>query len=267
VSGSHEFYQDRYEPGLQNVRAAIYREIYDDFIEQSSWLSTATYDRLFSWLELDADSHVLDVACGGGGPAIRLVFTAGCSAIGIDNNADAISRAVALSYRQNIAERVRFECRDGDQALPFGPETFDAVVCFDAIPLFGDRLRILGEWRRVLKPQGRLLYTGPVMTGPISNLEIAERTNQGRFVLVPPGYDASVLADAGLQLIRAEDVTQQLAEIAEKHCAVRLKYAELLREREGAAVFEKENRYREVAECLARERRLSHYAFLACKPR
>ena len=91
--------------------------------------------------------------------------------------------------------------------------------------------------------------------------------NQGRFILVPPGYDASIIADAGLRLLRMEDVTQQLAEIAERHCSVRLKYADLLREREGAAVFQKETRYRQVAERLARERRLSHFAFLAYKPR
>ena len=243
----------------------INREVYEDYIEQSSWLSTNAYQRLFKWLDLNGDSHVLDVACGSGGPTIRMARVSGCSVVGIDVNDDAIASATALARSHELAHRVRFECIDGNLSLPFDDEFFDTVVCFDAIPLMPDRRQIIGEWKRVLKFRGRLLYTGPVVTGPISNIEIAERTAQGEFVLVPPEYDVGLLEELGFAFLRQEDLTAQLAEIAGRYIEVRTRHAKLLREREGAELFEKENSYRKVAESLAKQRRLSHFAFMAQK--
>jgi hypothetical protein len=74
-----------------------------------------------------------------------------------------------------------------------------------------------------------------------------------------------LLGEAGLKLLRCEDMTANLAEIARRHCAARAAHADALRASEGDTVFEAQNRLGAVAEQLARERRLSHFAFLARK--
>lgn len=259
----YDFYALRYSPERQNLRDSIFRLVYEDYFGQSSWMSTADYDRAIDWLGLMPHARVLDIACGGGAPALRLARRIGCSVMGVDNNAQAVANAKALAQDHGLSDKVRFECVDASQSLPLPNGTFDAVVCFDALPHFPNRPRIFAEWARMLAPAGRLLFTDQVMTGPISNEEIAARTIVGYFLLAGPGYDERLLDEAGFKLLRCEDLTVRLHEIAQRHCAARAARADDLRAAEGDEEFERQNRYRAVTERLAREHRLSHFMFLA----
>jgi SAM-dependent methyltransferase len=260
---SSDFYERRYEPQRQSLQDMIFREVYDDYFGQSSWTSTAYYDTFSRWLGVTTDSSVLDVACGAGAPALRLARSAGCMVVGIDNNANAVAKAVALAHEQGLSKRVRFECRDASQPLSYPDSAFDGVVCVDALLNLPNRPRILAEWARVIKPGRRLVFTDQVITGPLSNAEITMRTPAGYWLLAPPGYNERLLGEVGFELLRYDDMTATLAKIARRHCAARAAHADALRASEGDMVFEEQNRYRAVAEQLARERRLSHFAFLA----
>jgi hypothetical protein len=61
------------------------------------------------------------------------------------------------------------------------------------------------------------------------------------------------------------DLTPTFAQIAERHCAVRATHEQALRSLEAEEEFERQNRYRAMGAQLARERRLSHFAYLAHK--
>jgi SAM-dependent methyltransferase len=262
----HDFYDTRYAPQWQSLRDMIFREVYDDYFGQTSWCSTANYDSFNRWLNVTPDACALDIACGAGAPALRLAHSTGCTVVGIDSNAHAIARASALAHEQGLSERMRFERHDASQPLPFPDSAFDAVICIDAVAHLPDRPRIFAAWARVLKPGGRLLFTDQVITGPLSNAEMAMRTPFGYCLLAPAGYNERLLGEADFELLRCDDMTADLAEIARRHCAARAAHADALRAREGDRVFEEENRLRAVAEQLARERRLSHFVFLARKP-
>src|SRR6266851_4159252 len=147
-----DFYAARYAPERQSLQDALFREVYDDYCGQSSWTSSAKYDRFNRWLDVTPDAFVLDTACGGGGPALRLAHAAGCSVVGIDINPDAIAKATALAHDQGLSDRVRFERHDASQPLPFPDSVFDAIICVDALVHLTDRARIFAEWTRVLKP-------------------------------------------------------------------------------------------------------------------
>jgi hypothetical protein len=109
-----------------------------------------------------------------------------------------------------------------------------------------------------------LVFTTPVLTGPLSNAEIAAATPFFA-VLVPPGYDERLLAETGFAVLQREDVTAERAEVARRFVVARAAHAEALRELEGDAVFARQNEYRAMAEQLAREQRLAGIAFLARK--
>ena len=125
---------------------------------------------------------------------------------------------------------------------------------------------MLAEWARLLKPGGRALFTDPiVVTGPLTNSEIAVRTSAGFYLVVPRGYDELIIAESGLHLLLAQDVTANMATIAEARHRARAARAEALREIEGSQSFETEQEFLAVTARLAREGRLSRFVFVAQK--
>ena len=259
-----DFYETRYAPERQRLQDMIFREVYDDYFGQSSWITTASYDRFYRWLEVTAEARVLDVACGNGAPALRLAGALfGCTVVGIDSNAHAITRASAVAHERGLSERVRFEIHDAGQPLPFHDRAFDAVTCMDALGHLPDRPSVFAAWARVLKPGGRLLFTDQVVTGLVSKDEMTRRAPRIYAQFFQSSYNEQLLEQSGFELLRRDDLTADLAELARRHCAARTAHADALRASEGGTVFEEQNGYRAIAEQLARERRLSHLAFLA----
>src|SRR5262249_49322531 len=76
-----------------------------------------------------------------------------------------------------------FHVADATGRLPFADESFDAVLCNDAINHLRDRGAVLAEWRRLLRARGRVAYTDPVVvSGPLDSREISLRASIGSFV-------------------------------------------------------------------------------------
>ena len=158
----------------------IRREAYGEDIRQNSWLTADEQNRFMSWLCLTAGKALLDVACGAGGPALRIAALTGCAVTGVDIHEKAISTARSLASQRGLESRAEFCVVDADKQLPFPESSFDAITCIDAINHLRDRRLVLSEWTRLLKPSGRLLFTDPtVVTGPLTKEEIATRTYAG----------------------------------------------------------------------------------------
>jgi SAM-dependent methyltransferase len=100
--------------------------------------------------------------------------------------------------------------------------SFDAITRIAAINHFSDRPRVIAEWARLLKVGGRLLFTDPItLTGPPTNADDAVRSSAGVYLFVPYGYDECVIAQCGLRLLLCEDVTANMAKVAEARCVAR----------------------------------------------
>jgi SAM-dependent methyltransferase len=260
-----DHYRVNYGKFQEGVYAEVRRDAFGEDIGQNSWHTADEQDRFVSWLGLSAGQQLLDVACGAGGPALRIAKRTGCSIAGIDLQEQAIEAARVFAVQQGLAGRARFEVGDATH-LPFTDHTFDAVTCIDAINHFSDRPRLLAEWSRVLRPGGRLLFTDPiVVTGPLTNAEIGVRTSVGFYLVVPRGYDEAVLAQCGLRILVCEDRTANMARIANGRKVARAARANLLREIEGDRNFELEQEFLAVTAQLAREGRLSRLVYCAEK--
>jgi SAM-dependent methyltransferase len=261
------YYTTNYQNIFTDAYAAVRSEVYDEHFGQTGWLTADEQDRIIARLDLDADARVLDVACGSGGPSLRLAQRTGCQVVGIDIHTQGIANATAEAGRTGLASRVRFEQHDANEPLPFADASFDAVICVDAINHLADRAAVLGEWTRVLKPGGRLAFTDPItVTGPLTNEEIAIRGSLGFFLFVPAGYDEHAIMAAGLELVAREDATANMAEVAGRWFRARAAHEDALRQLEGDADYEAQQRFYEVASRIAREGRLSRFVFLARKP-
>ena len=126
-----------YDANYGNFQTELYSEIrrdaFGDDIGQNSWLTAEEQDLFLSWLDLSTGKTLLDVACGSGGPALRIAGSTGCSLVGIDIHEQAIATAKSLASERNLQGRAEFYVVNAGEQLPFPDARFDAITCIDAI--------------------------------------------------------------------------------------------------------------------------------------
>lgn len=259
-------YKSNYGNFQTELYAEIRREAFGVDIGQNSWLTADEQDRFLKWLDVPSGATLLDVACGAGGPALRIAAATGCSVVGIDVHDQAVAVASSLAVQRGLAERAQFRCIDATAPLPFPDSSFDAITCIDAINHFSDRPRVIADWTRLLKPSGRLLFTDPItITGPLTNAEIATRSSAGFYLLVPLGYDERIISQCRLELLNREDMTANMAEVAEARRNAREARSAALREIEGEQAYVEQQEFLSVAARIAKEGRLSRFAYVSKK--
>ena len=259
---------DLYDGHYEKVEHPVYREIRAEAfgvdLGQTSWITAQECDRFMEWAGLRAGEAVLEVACGSGGLAVRLARERDVTVVGVDLNPAGIQAATAAAERAGVADRATFRTADADRPLPFDDGSFDLVFCNDAVNHFRDRAAVLRDWHRVLRPGGRCLYTDPiVVTGPLTNEEIAVRSSIGFFVFTPVGANEQALSQAGFTDVKTLDVTEGVAESSRRWRDARAGREELLRGLEGDDGFEGLQRFLGMVHLLAGEGRLSRVGFSA----
>lgn len=267
MANTLDTYDTTYRHFASDALAQVRRETYDEDIGQNSWLTAAELRRMVEWLDISGDDHVLEVACGSGGPACYVAEMSGCRLTGIDNSPDGIATARLLAREKGIAERAQFVEADANHRLPFGDGEFDALLCVDALNHLRDRPFVLAEWSRVLRPGGVVTFTDPVVvTGAVSSTELALRSSIGFFLFVPRGYTERLLENAGFRLIRVEDASAAAATISARRRDARARVRETLIRIEGEAEFEGLQAFLQAVHDLSASRRLSRLIYHAVKP-
>jgi SAM-dependent methyltransferase len=251
-------------PAFQSIR----KDTYGEDIGQFCWITADEYRRFIQFLKTGPDDQVLDIAFGSGGPAIFLARKTGACVVGIDINQKAVSTARVLAEREALSSRLDFRQADARQSLPFENSRFQAVICIDSIQNIGDRLRLLRESYRVLKPGGRILYTDThLLTGIITIDEIAPRMKvKMHFDFTPPGENERLIEAAGFELKICQDATENMALIAKRMHAARRQFHDELMLVEDQGEFNDTQRFLLNLHLLASERRLSRFLFVAQKP-
>ena len=268
MSQSVDLYGTAYGNFATHALEQVRRETYGEDFGQSSWVTGLEYRRFFRLLELRATDHVLDVGCGSGGPALFLAREIGCPVTGVDINEAGIRAGLVLAREAGMQEKVNFQHTDVREPLPFSDNTFDALVCMDVMCHLPNRRRLFDEWRRVLRPGGRALYTDPVVvTGLVAKEEFATRGSTGYFEFGPLGVNERLFREAGFELVMTEDVIDNEVEVSQRwHDARERRAAELIR-LEGEETFTALQRFLATVNRLTRERRMSRLLYLVRKPR
>jgi SAM-dependent methyltransferase len=249
----------------------VRKETYGEDFGQSSWVTAEEYRRFFEMLGLRAGEQVLDVGCGSGGPALFLARQTGCRVTGVDISEAGIQAGETLVRQSGLGAAVKFPAvtfhrADVCETLPFESGEFNALVCLDVVCHLRDRGRIFKDWHRVLGSGGRLVVTDPVVvTGLVSNDELAARSSTGHFEFCPPGVNEQLLRDAGFDLAPTQDETENEAAVSKRwHDARAERSAELIR-LEGEETFAGLQRFLATVHRLCDERRLSRHVYLARK--
>ena len=96
-----DFFDGAYANFSEQVMESIREATFGEDIGQNSWVTADEYEGYIETLQLNAGSHVLEVASGSGGPAMHLVRKTRCRVTGVDVNASGVAVANAMATRDN----------------------------------------------------------------------------------------------------------------------------------------------------------------------
>src|SRR5437868_264127 len=152
MSERSDLYHSTYSHFNEHVLEAVRKETFGLDIGQNSWVTVDEYYHFVPWLGLTAESHLLEVATGSGGPALYLAKRTACLVTGVDANEEGVTTASQMARASNQSSRVCFRVADANARLSFDDNSFDAVLCIDAMNHLPARLAVLREWQRVVRP-------------------------------------------------------------------------------------------------------------------
>ncbi len=259
---------DLYNAAYQHYGLEVYRQIrletYGEDLGQTSWVDSAESEEIPRLLELTPQSRVLEVGCGSGRYALGIAKRIGCKIIGVDMNPHGVHTANELACSEHLNGLASFEECDVSEKLPFDSEAFDAVFANDVLCHVRGRAELLAELCRVLRPNGRLLFSDAlVVAGLVSSDEIATRASIGYYLFNPPGVNEQLMQAAGFQVADVQDTTERAARIAHRWHAAREKRRQEVLDLEGASNFEGLQRFLSCVYQVMNERRLLRFVYLA----
>ena len=158
------------------------------------------------------EMHILDVGCGVGGSTRRLSHETGCTVTGIDLSDEYIDAAERLTQLLNMQDRVKFNAASALE-LPFDDDTFDGAWSIQMNMNIEDKLGLLKEIYRVIKPGGRaVLYEVCGNKNSPVHFPVPWAQDDTMSFLVPPEPFKEIIIAAGFDI----DVWNDKTDLAQK---------------------------------------------------
>ncbi|MEV6243225.1 methyltransferase domain-containing protein [Lentzea sp. NPDC051838] len=156
--------------------------------------------------------RVLDLGRRVGTSAFRLAEASHADVVSVSPGAEFVRRATARAEALFIDDQVRFVHSD-PHAMPFPTNTFDAAWAVETLPHLGNRVGVLRELARVVKPCGVVVVSDfvqrkPVSQGLLDDIEPILSTYDIDELPTFAGYP-KLLASAGLQVVELIDLSAE----------------------------------------------------------
>jgi SAM-dependent methyltransferase len=158
-----------------------------------------------------AESRVLDVGGGLGGPARTLAVRYGCRVTVIDLTESYVRAGELLTERLRLGDRVSHRVGDALE-LPFPAGTFDMVWTQNSGMNIADKERLYAGFHRVLRPGGLLAFQEPMAgpTGPPTFPLMWARDASQSFLRTPDEMRV-LIEEAGFRVRVWDDVTAEVS--------------------------------------------------------
>ena len=127
-------------------------------LEPYSFVTRSELRRVAAEVQVGAGDHVVDVACGSGGPGLWVAATTGSRLIGIDIADTALDAARRRAEVMGLGPLVEYRIGSFDDT-GLAAASASAAMSVDALMFAPDKERAIRELARVLRPGGRLVFT------------------------------------------------------------------------------------------------------------
>lgn len=240
--------------------------MFDHDIGQHSWTTVTELDEYLVDLGLVEPARLLDFGCGPGGPLTYIVSKTNISAVGFDLDADALNLARSRAEQHGLGDRIEFRQADANGELCFGDATMDAAISIDVVMHLTDRHHAFANIARVLRTNGKLLFTDAgIIVGQVSNEQMQRRSYNGFSQYVADGFNESALKAAGFELLKKEEKSQSPIDICGRRLTVRKRYKAELVDMLGRDAFDQEQAYLGTMVELYSSKNLIRYLYLCRK--
>jgi ubiquinone/menaquinone biosynthesis C-methylase UbiE len=160
-------------------------------------------------LGVTADSQVLDLGSGLGGPARTLAELTGCSVTGVDLTSEFCEVATALSEWTGLSDHTRFQVGDAT-ATGLPDAAVDAALTVHVAMNISDKHALYAEAFRVLRPGGRfVVYDVLQGEGGDVHYPVPWANDSSTSFLATPNDMRELLPAAGFEVISEVDSSDE----------------------------------------------------------
>lgn len=126
---------------------------------------------------INKNSNVLEVGCTNGFSSLEINKLTDCNVISIDINKNSIANAQEKIFINKLdSNKVRFEYGDAEDLSKFSDNTFDLIICGNAISFINNKSKAFSEIIRVLKPNGYISIV-PIWYRDEPNMDVIKKVN------------------------------------------------------------------------------------------
>ena len=178
-----------------------------DALDQFHTRGLAATAELAKLAGITADTSVLDVGSGVGGPARFLAATYGCRVTGVDLSEPFVDAARYLAERTGQSGQVSFKTASALE-LPFDDGRFDVVLLQHVAMNISDRAGLYREIRRVLKSGGRFASYDVVLRSGEPHYPVPWARTPATSFLLTAAATREAIEPAGFHSLAWQDDTE-----------------------------------------------------------
>ncbi|MDN3355682.1 methyltransferase domain-containing protein [Actinomadura sp. DC4] len=205
-----------YDHGIFDVMAELWDGnlhygLWDDENDERSFDEAAIEmtDEMIRRLDPKPGDRILDVGCGNGTPALQLARARQVEVVGISVSARQVARANERARAAGVADRVSFE-QVNAMDLPYEAGSFDGAWALESMLHMPDKVQVLSEVARVVRPGGRMSIADMIYIEPEDGpVDLSKRYSTIYATLTPLDEYKDVLERAGLVADNIRDVTKE----------------------------------------------------------
>jgi sarcosine/dimethylglycine N-methyltransferase len=176
-------------------------------LDQFHTLGLAATAELGTLVGIAADTLVLDVGSGVGGPARFLAATHGCRVTGVDLSESFVDAARYLTERTGQSGQVSFETASALD-LPFDDGHFDVVLLQHVAMNISDRTRLYREIRRVLRAGAKFATFDVVLNRDEPHYPLPWARTPATSFLLTAAATREAIEPAGFRVLAWRDDTE-----------------------------------------------------------